>query len=613
MGWNKDHGTAAKVNAEYAKEQGNVAKQEATNLSQLKTDVEAATQNASTAADNANAIIKDANIAASNADDAASEAFTQANHAKNEGNRAKAEADRLAGTDVSVLDNKIGSLSSLTTTNKTSVVASVNEVTTQLAQIDATSIKNTPMPSKIGTQINSPKLVIVGATNDKLNVLQYNGKHYVLYELDAAPGTTDVSVGVNWGLIRLKKALMAHDAYVAKTAYENIVGTVDTLYAPAHRNALETMITFPHTDEATELFISATSNGYGVGCYGLVGANAVSSVDFKIKVGTSKKGNILILGTTGSSQSVDILVSGEIVKTFNPTKVVAGTTPAYKLIEFDIPSRLDSSAEVTVTLRNNDTANKKVYFSCVNFYALKDYSGQDIDFYKAFVTSNAWINHAGASDYAILDAETNLWCGSYHGGETRLSARITWGTETTYNQVKHFTTAGKTTLRDKASVPVGWYVLPSFKIQQLTNINNKGKMLSVFDFDTDGTMQMSFSFYEGAIKAKTFYTCLATTHPSFTSLRYPLYQDLPSAPTPLYILPNEGHVIQSNFAKNMSLGHRFSKFDTAYIVNPLQKHGWIYNHATYYKKLYYGFVEGYDAGLLINSLQFKKALDFIND
>lgn len=136
MGWNKDHGTAAKVNAEYAKEQGNVAKQEATNLSQLKTDVEAATQNASTAADNANAIIKDANIAASNADDAASEAFTQANHAKNEGNRAKAEADRLAGTDVSKLDNKIGSLSSLNTTNKTSVVASVNEVATQLAQTE---------------------------------------------------------------------------------------------------------------------------------------------------------------------------------------------------------------------------------------------------------------------------------------------------------------------------------------------------------------------------------------------------------------------------------------------------------------------------------------------
>ncbi|MBC9701409.1 MAG: SGNH/GDSL hydrolase family protein [Leuconostoc sp.] len=116
MGWSKDHGTAAKVNAEYAKEQGNVAKQEATNLAELKSNVEAATQNASTAAENANAVIEDVNTAASNADSAASEAIAQANHAKNEGDRAKAEADRLVGTDVSVLDNKI------------------TEVTTQLAQ-----------------------------------------------------------------------------------------------------------------------------------------------------------------------------------------------------------------------------------------------------------------------------------------------------------------------------------------------------------------------------------------------------------------------------------------------------------------------------------------------
>lgn len=127
MGWSKDHGKSAKVNAEYAKEQGNVAKQEATNLAELKSNVEAATQNASTAVENASAVIEDANTAASNADNAASEAIAQAN-------RAKAEADRLAGTDVSKLDNKIGSLSSLNTTNKTSVVASVNEVTKQLAQ-----------------------------------------------------------------------------------------------------------------------------------------------------------------------------------------------------------------------------------------------------------------------------------------------------------------------------------------------------------------------------------------------------------------------------------------------------------------------------------------------
>lgn len=130
MGWSKDYGKSAKVNAEYAKVQGDVAKQEAANLAKLKTDAEAATQNANTATANTNAVIEDANTAASNADSAASEAIAQANHAKNEGDRAKAEADRLAGTDVSVLDNKVTNLSD-------SVNTKFGEVTTQLAQTTA--------------------------------------------------------------------------------------------------------------------------------------------------------------------------------------------------------------------------------------------------------------------------------------------------------------------------------------------------------------------------------------------------------------------------------------------------------------------------------------------
>lgn len=70
----------------------------------------------------------DSTTAVTNANSAATYATTQ-------GNYAKQEADRLVGTDVSVLDNKIGDLAGLQTIEKGSLVGAVNEHTTQLADI----------------------------------------------------------------------------------------------------------------------------------------------------------------------------------------------------------------------------------------------------------------------------------------------------------------------------------------------------------------------------------------------------------------------------------------------------------------------------------------------
>ncbi|CAM3729014.1 glycerophosphodiester phosphodiesterase [Mesobacillus zeae] len=73
-------------------------------------------------------------MAATDAQAATITANAAASHAQTQGDYAKSEADRLVGTDVSVLDNKIGALSNLQTINKDSVVAAVNETTAQLAE-----------------------------------------------------------------------------------------------------------------------------------------------------------------------------------------------------------------------------------------------------------------------------------------------------------------------------------------------------------------------------------------------------------------------------------------------------------------------------------------------
>lgn len=61
-------------------------------------------------------------------------AQTNADYALEQGDYAKAEADRLVGTDVSVLDNKIGNLSELNTSQKDSLVSAVNDTASQLAE-----------------------------------------------------------------------------------------------------------------------------------------------------------------------------------------------------------------------------------------------------------------------------------------------------------------------------------------------------------------------------------------------------------------------------------------------------------------------------------------------
>ena len=491
-----------------------------------------------------------------------------------------------------------------------------NRLSEQLAQNEqqvAESVQSIAMPENISTtKTKSAKLVLTHPSNNKVNVIQFNGKDYVIYELDNANGTVTNSVGLNWELIRLKKAIRASGAYVAKKNYASTYGTLETLYTPSTRNTIEDFAIYKHPDEVPTKFLSSSGGGLGVGVYSLTHPSKASSVAYDVKIGTNRKCNVLLFGTQTSSDDVDIAVNGEVVKKVDTSAFALGTNLTYKVIEFDIPTRVNIDTTVSVAIRNNNITGKKLYFSCLNFMHLKDYDGRDIDLYKVFTTSQKWIDHGGASDYAIFDKDLQQWCGSYHGGETSISQRMTYSTSNAWNPTTQWDT-GRFVLRNKTDVPQGWYIIPSLKIQQLTDINGKGKMLSILDFDTDGTLQMNFSFFEGSINVETFYTALTTTHLDFNMIRYPKYKGLAADGSNEYLQNSEGYVIQNNSVKGISLGQRYTLFGGRYIPNPLKRKGWIRNDPTYYKKLYYGFVEDYSEGVIINNLQFRKAMDFMSE
>lgn len=524
---------------------------------------------------------------------------------------------------IEIVDARVSATGQIYNTMKSRLDTEHSDLTQQLTDIGTKkadkaetvakeeSITKSVMPDKIGVKTKSPKLVIVGATDDVLKVVQYNGIKYVMYTLHAGQGdTSSTSVGGHWDLIRLRKVELVAYAYVAKTIYDPslTVGTVGTFFAPALRSNIENLLMDPMNVEDSSVYESSTGNGYGIGLYSLSGASSVSSVTWKINIGTKKRGNILVYGSPGSSASADILVNGEVVKSFDPTKLAVDGSNRCKLIEFDLPYN-DSSGVVSVTLRNNDVTGKVVYFSCCNYMQLKDYDGSDIDFYKVLTTSSKYIDAAGASDYAIFDADLSKWCGSFHGGETRVFAKITWSSGTNWRPVNQWDT-GRQIMLNKSTISPGWIVLPTFKIQQLTNINDKGQMLSTFDFDTDGTMEMAFSYYGGSIRATSFFTALTATHIEFTSVSYPQYGSLPSGTAPLYFVPNDGHIKQYNPSKYLTLGIRFTRFLSQF-QNPLKKNGWIFNDPAYYKKFYYGVIDDYAPSATISSLQWRKALDFI--
>src|SRR5699024_1513621 len=124
---------------------------------------------------------------------------------------------------------------------------------------------------------------------------------YIIYELDSADGTTTNSVGLNWDLIRLKKAIRASGAYVAKNEYASTYGTLETLYAPSTRNTIEDYSIYKHPDESPSDFLTSKGKGLGVGVYSLTHPSKASSVAYDVKIGTNRKCNVLIFGSENSS------------------------------------------------------------------------------------------------------------------------------------------------------------------------------------------------------------------------------------------------------------------------------------------------------------------------
>lgn len=476
---------------------------------------------------------------------------------------------------------------------KDEITSQMNENVNILKSYDY--LPNGTIPVKSGVLKNSSKLIRKISDNE-LEIFQKTNIGYLRYLFKKNEGdTSDVSVGSNWELLRLRKVEHLSDMY----CYLNLTpseGDIPIFMASGTLSEQEKHLIGISNENTTYYADDNTGKGFNV--YNI--ANS-TSYTFNIPITTCSKMNILFLSTNLSSENVDIYINDIKVKTIN-ARIYRSNNSNYKnyrIEEIDIPSSVKSENDNFTLKIDNQSSSNPFYFCCFNFCKLHDYKNFYVNKFKAFGKGKYFINADGASDYAIQDKDLGKWCGSYHGGEISELCKISWILdEKNWGIEKHITT-------NFADIGVNkWRILNTITLLQRTNINSKGKMTSILKFDKDETIDMDFGF-NGDINVTGFYTALTCATKTFKNTIYPVALTvIDDSDTKINA---NGMVKQIDYTNFLELTIRYTDFNK---LNNLSYKRPFIRSSQYWNKFYYGAVIESNDGKNIHDLCFQKSMDF---
>ena len=459
-----------------------------------------------------------------------------------------------------------------------------------------------PRPSKQGFMNNSTKF-FRKTGQSAFELIQKANKGYLKYTFNTVGGGKDPSdAGVNHELIRLKKVEVLTEFYMYYDIRNPVSGSLTVRRGPGSFSEVETNLLRP-LKRKDDNSVSSKANKHGIGTYVL---SPNSEVEYELPLTSAKKMNIVILGSNQSSDDVDIMINDSSVVNINASSfngVNDTTSYSYAVIEFPVPTDMRAIHSKVMKLKiKNNAVDKEFLFSALNFCELSNWKNErlHVNNYKGFGTSyEPFIDANGASDYALQDAD-GLYYGSYHGGEKLTYSQCNWPGEI------HEYTDTQNELISFNDVPVNeWRLINNFKIIQRTNIDDQAEMLSEFNFDIDGTLEMNFGFYNSTMRLKTFYTALTCTSAAFNYVSYPFLQPLPAPNNEIISFPvTEGVFKQMNMTDKTELTIRYTKFNE---LNNNRRSA--IKNQTNYRKFYYGPVQSNKA-VPIETLSFSKGLDF---
>ena len=488
-------------------------------------------------------------------------------------------------------------------------------------------------PPKTGSFKNSYKIVKREAdrvdgtkTINVLTVVQPTNEGCIKYTFERNNGASGPGdYGTYHQLLRIVKAEWLIDAYVYYDIETIASGAWDPTTpqsAAGKANSSEQLLfdtttaTIKYNSAKT---LSSKTNGGGFAVHKLAANNG--TVTFNLPMTMKNKANLLFLASAASSNNVEISVNNVPIKTFNPRAFIdSANGNSMGLIEFEIPMKKRESPEKNLQVKITNKATTGFFFPCcLNFFRLKDYNGEPVNQFKYFGSDRgSWIDSAGASEYAFHDNTSNKWYGSYHGGEVLESDQILWG-----NNVYERESNDNARIAFSTIPTDQWRVQQNLVIYQHTKLAGtnltseaqakqtaQAEVSSWFSFNTDGTLDMDLSYYNGKVTVNTFYTALTCTEKNFQYVFYPKNINLGAiplntTPTTYTQLPlSTGYVSQVNGSAALQLDIRFTKFNDS-----SDTRGPVIANSYAYRKLYYGPV--YGATRLIENITFSKSLDFI--
>lgn len=449
------------------------------------------------------------------------------------------------------------------------------------------------VPSKTFVTENDYK-VVIKENDNKLKIFQKANKFYLEYTLTQKSGDTgSSSYGGNWDLLRVVGVRESRQSYVYFKPTPVTGNLYDKQVASGELNAVEKQL-FGLKEDYVDTTKNYTCGGEGLD---ISIVNPSESFSFHFPLSSSTIANIMFLGSNLSSESVDISIvykDEEItIDNFNPRIYMNyDKNGCYSIRDFRLPVASEGNQSVLLKITNK-SSSRPFYFGCMNLFRLEDYRGQSINAFKSIGGKRIFIDAVGASDYALNDG--GKWFGSFHGGEVSSYNKISLGKEDSEAEY------------DFSTVSVGGLnVSKNLKIRQRTKLLNSITMITEYNWSSNGTMDMKFSFDNRTknIKLTNFYTALTCTHKDFNYLSYPQLVATPTNGGDIKIYSDTGEVHQQNSNDFLELIIRHTKFNEEFsgvsYIRP--------NNS--YSKYYYGVIAESES-VELKTLTFSKSLDFI--
>jgi len=463
---------------------------------------------------------------------------------------------------------------------------------------------NSPQPPKQGLLTNNFK-VVRKLDHDNLEIFQSTTKGYLRYLFTR--GTGGSGVGMVYDLLRVVRVDPISDVVVFKHLDDPIEGKSPRTYNTGDQyfsSPIKRFMNFEYRngEKDTNFHTPHPLTPHTI--------KAGESATFSVQKRMNGKLNVMFFyrkSHSGNGDTVNVYVNDQLART-----VTIDSSFNQEVKRFDIPvteAGSLSGEDSVLRIRLENKSTNEVYPVGLNVFKLNEVdkmNGSGYDSFLAVSSSLApFISSNGASDYALKNAEDGKQFGSYHGGEESNRCDILF---TPLN-------SDHTRYRGFDNIDDGEFsVTRFFTIKQIGILIQRAYMHSQMSFNTDGTLQMDFSYQvmpgKTPIPLIDFWTCLTCTDPNFSILRSPVYMSNKENSGHQYFKSTLGHVVQETPNGQQELHSRFTRFPNDFVG--VREPSSISVQSMYHKH-YYAPIREYrdsDNPIAPEVMQFSKGLDF---